>query len=47
MPITVRQVHPLFVGEVTGVEMCVPPDATAMREIVAAANRYAVLVFRE
>ena len=47
MPITVRQVHPLFVGEVAGVDMRAPLDATAMREIVAAANRYAVLVFRE
>ena len=45
MTLTVRQLHPLFVGEVHGVDMREPPDATLMAQIVAAADRYAVLVF--
>jgi alpha-ketoglutarate-dependent 2,4-dichlorophenoxyacetate dioxygenase len=47
MTISVRPLHPLFVGEVQGVDMRVAPDAAAMADIVAAADRYAVLVFRE
>lgn len=47
MTISVRPLHSLFVGEVRGVDMRLPPDASLMAEIVAAADRYAVLVFRE
>ena len=47
MAISVRQLHPLFVGEVSGVDLRQPPDAALMAEIVAAADRHAVLVFRE
>ena len=47
MAISVRQVHPLFVGEVRGVDMREPPDGALIADIVAAADRYAVLVFRE
>jgi alpha-ketoglutarate-dependent 2,4-dichlorophenoxyacetate dioxygenase len=45
MPLSIRQVHPLFVGEVSGVDMRTPPDAVLMHEIVDAADRYAVLIF--
>ena len=45
MTIAVRQLHPLFVGEVTGVDLRQPPDPATLREIVAASNQHAVLVF--
>ncbi|MGE0417096.1 MAG: TauD/TfdA dioxygenase family protein [Acetobacteraceae bacterium] len=45
MPLSIRQVHPLFVGEVDGVDMRTPPSPALMREIEAAADRYAVLIF--
>src|SRR3954447_7798359 len=47
MAISVKQVHPLFVGEVTGVDLRRPVDAATAAEIVAAADRYAVLVFHD
>jgi alpha-ketoglutarate-dependent 2,4-dichlorophenoxyacetate dioxygenase len=47
MAISVRQVHPLFVGEVSSVDMREPPDAALIAEIVSAVDRYAVLMFRE
>jgi alpha-ketoglutarate-dependent 2,4-dichlorophenoxyacetate dioxygenase len=37
--------HPLFVAEVKGIDMRVPPDTALMRAIVEAADTYAVLVF--
>ncbi len=45
MSITVRQLHPLFVGEVGGVDLRSVSRAEA-GEIEAAIDRYAVLVFR-
>jgi alpha-ketoglutarate-dependent 2,4-dichlorophenoxyacetate dioxygenase len=42
-----RQVHPLFVGEVSGVDLRGPVDQEAVLDIVAALDRYAVLVFRD
>lgn len=45
MPITVRQLHPLFVGEVHGVDLAKPLDDATHRAIDDAINRYAVLVF--
>jgi alpha-ketoglutarate-dependent 2,4-dichlorophenoxyacetate dioxygenase len=47
MSIKVRPLHPLFVGEVQGVDMREPPDDSLMAEIVSASDQYAVLVFRE
>ncbi len=47
MVFSVRQLHPQFVGEVRGVHMREPPDAALIADIVAAADRCAVLVFRE
>ena len=44
--IEVKQLHPLFVGEVSGVDLRKPVDTEAVRAIVAAADKYAVLVFR-
>jgi alpha-ketoglutarate-dependent 2,4-dichlorophenoxyacetate dioxygenase len=47
MAIAVRQLHKLFVGEVSGVDLRQPPDAAMRAGIVAAADRHAVLVFRD
>lgn len=44
MPIALRQLHPLFVGEVAGADLARPtPDLVA--EVRAAIDRFAVLVF--
>jgi alpha-ketoglutarate-dependent 2,4-dichlorophenoxyacetate dioxygenase len=45
MTISVKQVHPLFVGEVSGVDLREPMNAATASQIVAAADRYGVLVF--
>jgi alpha-ketoglutarate-dependent 2,4-dichlorophenoxyacetate dioxygenase len=45
MAISVRQVHPQFVGEVSGVDLREAMDAATAAQIVAAADQYAVLVF--
>lgn len=45
MPIAVRQLHPLFVGEVDGVDLSKPLDEVTYRSLDEAINRYAVLVF--
>ena len=47
MGITVKQLHPLFVGEVSGVDLSRPVDPATAQEIVAAADRCAVLVFHD
>ncbi len=47
MPITFRQIHPVFVAEVSGVDLrqpLTPDDAAALD---AAINKYAVLVFHD
>jgi alpha-ketoglutarate-dependent 2,4-dichlorophenoxyacetate dioxygenase len=46
MALTVRQLHPLFVGEVAGVDVGRPIDAATVAALNAAIDRYAVLVFR-
>ncbi len=45
MEIRVRQRHPVFVGEVTGVDLRQPLDDVTMTTIEAAIHRHAVLVF--
>jgi len=45
--IEVKQLHPLFVGEVSGVDLSKPVDAETVAQIVAASDRYAVLVFHD
>jgi alpha-ketoglutarate-dependent 2,4-dichlorophenoxyacetate dioxygenase len=47
MSVHVSQLHPLFVGEVSGVDVAQPLDASIVEALVEAINRYAVLVFRE
>jgi alpha-ketoglutarate-dependent 2,4-dichlorophenoxyacetate dioxygenase len=46
MSIAVRQLHPLFVGEVSGVDAGGPIDATALAALNAAIDHHAVLVLR-
>jgi alpha-ketoglutarate-dependent 2,4-dichlorophenoxyacetate dioxygenase len=45
MAITVKPLHPLFVGEVTDVDLREPVDPETLAQIVAAIDRFAVLVF--
>ena len=45
--LTVTPLHPLFAGLATGVDLTRPLDAAARDAIVAAMDRYAVLVFRD
>jgi alpha-ketoglutarate-dependent 2,4-dichlorophenoxyacetate dioxygenase len=46
MSLSVRQLHPLFVGEVSGVDVRRPLDTPATAALWQAIDRYAVLVFR-
>jgi alpha-ketoglutarate-dependent 2,4-dichlorophenoxyacetate dioxygenase len=47
MAITVRQLNPLFVGEVSGVDLREPLDRASFGLIEAAFDRHAVLVFHD
>jgi alpha-ketoglutarate-dependent 2,4-dichlorophenoxyacetate dioxygenase len=47
MTITVRKLHPLFVGEVSGVDLRQTPDRATIAAIEAAIAEHAVLVFRD
>ncbi len=47
MSIAVRQLHPLFVGEVSGVDASQPLTAAATNALVDAIDRYAVLIFHD
>jgi alpha-ketoglutarate-dependent 2,4-dichlorophenoxyacetate dioxygenase len=44
MGLSIRQLHPLFVGEVSGVDVGRPIDAATLAALNAAIDRYAVLV---
>jgi alpha-ketoglutarate-dependent 2,4-dichlorophenoxyacetate dioxygenase len=46
MTISTSALHPLFVGEVSGVDLRIPIDVETFRELARALDRYAVLVFR-
>jgi alpha-ketoglutarate-dependent 2,4-dichlorophenoxyacetate dioxygenase len=45
MPVAIRQIHPHFVGEVTGVDLREPLTPQEAAEIEAGMDKYAVLVF--
>ena len=45
MALQVRPLHPLFAGEASGVDLSRPLDDAGVRDIVAAMDRHAVLVF--
>src|SRR5437764_11648789 len=45
--LSIRQIHPVYVGEVSGVDLRQPLTREEAREIDAGMDRYAVLVFRD
>jgi len=47
MPVAIRQLHPVFVGEVSGVDLTRPLSRDDVAAIEAGMDRYAVLVFRD
>ena len=47
MTISIRQIHPVFVGEVEGVDLRRPLSAEDVEAIEAGMDRYAVLVFHD
>ena len=46
MTLSIRQIHPVFVGEVDGVDLREPLDPETAAAIEAGMDKYAVLVFR-
>ncbi len=47
MPVTIRQIHPVFVGEVSGVDITKPLTREEVAAIDAGMDTYAVLVFHD
>jgi alpha-ketoglutarate-dependent 2,4-dichlorophenoxyacetate dioxygenase len=47
MPITIRQLHPVFIGEVSGIDASEPVAPEDVQAIDAGMAKYAVLVFRD
>ena len=47
MTISIRQIHPVFVGEVAGVDLSRPLAPSGVAAIEAGMDRYAVLVFHD
>jgi alpha-ketoglutarate-dependent 2,4-dichlorophenoxyacetate dioxygenase len=45
MPLTIRQLHPVFAGEVTGIDISKPLTPAEVAAIEAGMDKYAVLVF--
>jgi alpha-ketoglutarate-dependent taurine dioxygenase len=45
MPVTIRKLHPLFVGEVTGVDLTKPISPDDAAAIERGMDNYAVLIF--
>ena len=46
MTVSIRQIHPVFVGEVSGVDVTQPLSKADVAAIEAGMDKYAVLVFR-
>jgi alpha-ketoglutarate-dependent 2,4-dichlorophenoxyacetate dioxygenase len=47
MNMSIRQIHPVFVGEVSGIDITRPLSRAEVAAIEAGMDRYAVLVFRD
>src|SRR2546423_10811236 len=47
MTTAIRQIHPVFVGEVSGVDLMLPLSSDEVAAIDAGMDRYAVLVFHD
>jgi len=47
MSVSIRQIHPVFVGEVSGIDLARPLTADEVAAIEAGMDRYAVLVYHD
>jgi alpha-ketoglutarate-dependent 2,4-dichlorophenoxyacetate dioxygenase len=47
MPISIRQIHPVFMGEVSGIDLTRPLPREEVAALEAGMDQYAVLVFRD
>jgi alpha-ketoglutarate-dependent 2,4-dichlorophenoxyacetate dioxygenase len=47
MPVSIRQIHPVFVGEVSGVDLTRPLSREEVAALEAGMDQYAVLVFHD
>ena len=47
MTVSIRQIHPVFVGEVSGIDIARPLSREEAAAVEDGMHRYAVLVFRE
>jgi len=47
MNISIRQIHPVFVGEVSGLHVARPLSPKEVAAVVGGMDRYAVLVFHD
>src|ERR1700735_1187859 len=47
MPVAIRQLHPFFFGEVSGVDLRNPLTPQEAADIEAGMDKYAVLLFRD
>jgi len=47
MTVAVRQLHPLFVGEISGVDLRQPMTPTEVEALTAAINEHAILIFHD
>jgi alpha-ketoglutarate-dependent 2,4-dichlorophenoxyacetate dioxygenase len=47
MSVSIRQIHPVFAGEVTGVDCRAPLSPATVAAVEAGMDQYAVLVFRD
>ncbi|MBV8702857.1 MAG: TauD/TfdA family dioxygenase, partial [Acetobacteraceae bacterium] len=47
MPVSIRQIHPVFVGEVSGVDLTRPLAREEVAALEAGMDQYAVLVFHD
>ncbi|MGH7389009.1 MAG: TauD/TfdA dioxygenase family protein [Candidatus Rokuibacteriota bacterium] len=47
MSLSIRSIHPVFVGEVSGIDIAKPLSREAVAALEAGMDRYAVLVFRD
>src|SRR2546425_7401072 len=47
MTLSIRQIHPVFVGEVSGIDLARPLSREVTAAIEAGMDRHAVLVFRD
>src|SRR5262245_60212508 len=47
MSVAIRQIHPVFVGEVSGIDLARPRGPDEVAVIEAGMDRYAVLVYHD